>query len=337
MSLTAPAQQQTRVRKPAAVRPAVSEMPPVRRYRTVVSDNARWAGFRYRADDIVISTPAKCGTTWMQTLCVMLVLGTAKFDRPLTEISPWLDMQMNRLGDVTAELEAQTHRRVIKTHTPLDGLPFDDRVTYLGVGRDPRDVAISFEHHMQNLDFGAFLKARAAAVGLDDLDEFGPPPEPPPADPRERFRRWMSGRGDSVTPTLPTILRHLQTFWDRRHEAGIALFHYSDLSADLPGQLRRLAQVLAIEVADTRLEQFAAAASFARMRQRADLLAPGVGDHIWHDNRDFFHLGRSGQWRDRLDEDSLSHYRRRIAELVPPDLAAWVHTGWGSAPEPFLA
>src|SRR5674536_154767 len=67
MSLTAPAQQQTRVRKPAAVRTAVSEMPPVRRYRTVVSDNARWAGFRYRADDIVISTPAKCGTTWMQT------------------------------------------------------------------------------------------------------------------------------------------------------------------------------------------------------------------------------------------------------------------------------
>jgi aryl sulfotransferase len=58
------------------------------------------------------------------------------------------------------------------------------------------------------------------------------------------------------------------------------IFHYSDLSAHLPTQLRRLAQVLAIEVADTRLEQFAAAASFARMRQRADLLAPGAGKHI---------------------------------------------------------
>ena len=220
MSVTAPAQHPSSVSNPAADRPAAGELPAVRSYRTVVSDNARWAGFRYRADDIVISTPAKCGTTWMQTLCVMLVLGTAEFDRPLTEISPWLDMQMHRLGDVTAELEAQNHRRVIKTHTPLDGLPFDDRVTYLSMGRDPRDVAISFEHHMQNLDFDAFLKARAAAVGLDDLDEFGPPPEPPPADPRERFRLWMSGRGDSVTPTLPTILHHLQTFWDRRHEPG---------------------------------------------------------------------------------------------------------------------
>jgi aryl sulfotransferase len=46
----------------------------LKRYRNVVSDSARWMGFRFRDDDIVISTPAKCGTTWMQTLCVMLVL-----------------------------------------------------------------------------------------------------------------------------------------------------------------------------------------------------------------------------------------------------------------------
>jgi hypothetical protein len=57
------------------------------RYRNVVFDSARWDGFPFRPDDIVISTPPKCGTTWMQSLCAMLVLDTVELDRPLSQIS----------------------------------------------------------------------------------------------------------------------------------------------------------------------------------------------------------------------------------------------------------
>ncbi len=116
----------------------------------------------------------------------MFVFGTVEFDRPLAEISPWLDMQANELAAVVVALEAQEHRRLIKTHTPLDGLPLDGRVTYLCVGRDPRDAALSFEHHMANLDWDVFMAARSAAVGISDLEEPGPRPEPPTAGPVER-------------------------------------------------------------------------------------------------------------------------------------------------------
>ena len=115
----------------------------------------------------------------------MFVFGTVEFDRPLAEISPWLDMQANELAAVVVALEAQEHRRLIKTHTPLDGLPLDGRVTYLCVGRDPRDAVLSFEHHMANLDWDVFMAARSAAVGISDLEE-RPRPEPPSADPVER-------------------------------------------------------------------------------------------------------------------------------------------------------
>jgi aryl sulfotransferase len=298
----------------------------LKRYRNVVSDSARWIGFRFRDDDIVISTPAKCGTTWMQTLCVMLVLDTIEFDRPLAEISPWLDMQTNELTAVVAGLEAQQHRRVIKTHTPLDGIPLHPRVTYLCVGRDPRDVALSFEHHMANLDMDAFMAARAAAVGLDDLADLSPP-APPSGDPAERFWQWSYGEPESTT-SLPGILQHLQTFWDRREDGRIALFHYNDLLVDLPSQLRQLARVLGVEVSVARLEEFAAAATFDGMRQRADDLVPDVGNRIWRSNREFFHRGYSGQWRDWLDAAALRRYHDRVAELVPADLAAWAHAGW---------
>ena len=95
------------------------------------------------------------------------------------------------LAEVTAALAAQTHRRFIKTHTPLDGLPLHADVTYLVVGRDPRDVAISFEHHAANMDFAHFLELRAAAVGNEDLAEL-PQRRVPSEDPVERFRTFVA-------------------------------------------------------------------------------------------------------------------------------------------------
>src|SRR5918995_1926121 len=147
---------------------------PRTRYRSIIADSARWDGFAFRPGDIVISTPAKSGTTWMQMLCALLIFDGPDFPAPRGDLSPWLDMCDCPLAEVTTDLAAQTHRRFIKTHTPLDGLPLHPDVTYLVVGRDPRDVAISTEHHTANMDFAHFLELRAAAVGNEDLAELPP-------------------------------------------------------------------------------------------------------------------------------------------------------------------
>jgi hypothetical protein len=126
-----------------------------KRYRSFVHDSARWEGFRFRDGDIVISTPPKCGTTWTQMMCALLIFRTTDLPASLAELSPWLDMQTRPLAEVLADLDGQTHRRFIKTHTPLDGLPFDERATYLHVARDPRDVALSSENHMAKMDLGS--------------------------------------------------------------------------------------------------------------------------------------------------------------------------------------
>src|SRR5215207_4353348 len=107
---------------------------PRTRYRSIIADSSRWDGFAFRAGDVVISTPPKCGTTWTQMLCALLIFDGPAFPAPLGDISPWLDMNIRPLADVTAALAAQTHRRVIKTHTPLDGIPLHADVTYLVVG-----------------------------------------------------------------------------------------------------------------------------------------------------------------------------------------------------------
>ena len=122
------------------------------RYRSGDEDSGRWLGFPFRDGDIVISSRSKHGTTWMQMICALLVHRTPELPRPLADISPWLDWLGTPRDEVVEDLQAQTHRRIIKTHTPLDGLPLDRRATFVVVARHPLDAAISLYHQGDNLD-----------------------------------------------------------------------------------------------------------------------------------------------------------------------------------------
>src|ERR1700690_701421 len=102
------------------------------RYQSPDEDSGRWLGFPFRDGDIVISTRSKTGTTWVQMICALLIFGTPELPAPLAELSPWLDHLIEPRDAVYARLAAQEgHRRFIKTHTPLDGIPVDPRATYL--------------------------------------------------------------------------------------------------------------------------------------------------------------------------------------------------------------
>ena len=173
---------------------------PLVRYVGRVYDSSRWQGFALRSDDIIISTPPKCGTTWTQMICALLILQSTELPARLANLSPWLDMLTRSRQEIMALLDTQTHRRFIKTHTPLPGLPFRDGVTYICVGRDPRDVALSMDDHLANMDWDGFHRARVVAAGEDGLPE--PERTPPPSldqmTDRERFWRWVD---DDTPPT----------------------------------------------------------------------------------------------------------------------------------------
>jgi len=295
-------------------------------YRTMVFDSSRWDGFELRPGDIIISTPPKSGTTWTQMLCAMLIFDGAEFPASMDNMSPWLDMNTRSRDEVFSILEAQSHRRFIKTHTPLDGLPLDPQVTYVVVGRDPRDVAVSFEHHVANMNFETLIATRGAAVGNDDLDEF-PPPPPPSDDPVERMRLFVEG--DGFITTFDSVVGHLRDAWERRDEPNVALFHYRDYQDDLPSELQRLASVLGVELDAERARALAEEAGLGKMRARAEELAPDTGHNHWHDTAGFFRSGGRGEWADRFTEELAARYGERVGEFAGGDaqFAAWLHDG----------
>jgi hypothetical protein len=287
------------------------------RYQSPDEDSARWLGFPFRDGDIVISTRSKTGTTWVQMICALLIFQTPDLPAPLAQLSPWLDHLIVPREQVYAELAAQEHRRFIKTHTPLDGIPLDPRATYIVTARDPLDMAVSLYHQGANID-------RARLRRLTG--------EPEPATPRRAakpLRDWLLGwiareEDPREQPdSLPGVMWHLSDAWARRAEPNVLLVHYDDLAAGLAGQMRWLAGQLGITVADQTWPALARAASFEAMRARADRLVPTAG--IFKDNAAFFRRGTSGAGREILTADELAAYHARVAQLAPPDLLVWLH------------
>jgi len=287
------------------------------RYQSPDEDSARWLGFPFRDGDIVISTRSKTGTTWVQMICALLIFQTPDLPAPLAQLSPWLDHLIVPREQVYAELAAQEHRRFIKTHTPLDGIPLDPRATYIVTARDPLDMAVSLYHQGANID-------RARLRRLTG--------EPEPATPRRApkpLRDWLLGwiareEDPREQPdSLPGVMWHLSDAWARRAEPNVLLVHYDDLAAGLAGQMRWLAGQLGITVADQTWPALARAASFEAMRARADRLVPTAG--IFKDNAAFFRRGTSGAGREIITADELAAYHARVAQLAPPDLLVWLH------------
>ncbi|MBG0792449.1 sulfotransferase domain-containing protein [Methylocystis sp. H62] len=296
-------------------------------YSGVVYDSARWNSFMLRAGDIIVCTPPKCGTTWTQMLCALLVHQNATLPQPLTRLSRWLDRLAQPIEEVVADLDAQPFRRVIKTHTPLDGLPFDARVSYVVCGRDPRDAFLSMMDHLDNFS----VETVAEIMG-----RLGVPGEslPFPKDPNVLFPVWMT------TPEMPwmedgfpwgSVFYYMRSFWKFRRLGNIAFLHYADLSDDLDAEMRRLSAFLGISIDEVKWPSLVAAGRFESMKAIGDEAAPGAHLGEWRDANAFFRMARRGQWRDALSAENQALYEKLSAERLEPRLKAWLEGGGRAA------
>ena len=253
-------------------------------------DSTRWERFTFRPGDVVISTPAKCGTTWMQTIVGMLLLDRVDLGAPIGTLSPWLDMLIRTDDEVFGLLELQTHRRFIKTHTPLDGMPRHDEVTYITMIRHPLDVAMSGADHFENERAERAIELRTRAVGPPDLPE-----QELPFDDLAGYLRWFID--NQVGPTgigpdgLADYCEQIRTYWEAREAPNVHLFHYADLWADRDGEMRRVATVLGVPIDEDRWPAFVEAAGLESMRSRADATAPEAHLGLWRHPRAFFRSG----------------------------------------------
>jgi aryl sulfotransferase len=291
--------------------------------RSRVFDSARWSGYRPRADDIVIATYSKCGTTWMQRIVAMLVMQSPA-PASIWDLSPWPDMRI--FGPIEAVLEAaeaMTHRRFFKSHLPYDALPQSEGRKLIHVARDGRDAAMSLHNHLRNFTHTAL--AMLDEVSLAD-PKFGDPYPRAPADPAEFFHDWVQDGGAQGDPAT-SFYDMENSYWAARREPDVLLVHYNDLKQDLAGEMKRVADFLGIEVADEAWPAFVEAAGFNAMRRDADMLIP-MAHNMWDEGpQRFLHKGTNGRWRDAVAAADLATYDEKVSAAFSPSLAAWLENG----------
>lgn len=279
-------------------------------------DSTIWNDFAFRDDDIVIASYAKSGTTWLQQIVMQMLFG-GEPALAVAERSPWLDLRVPPKAEKLAALEAQTHRRLIKTHLPVDALVFSPLAKYLYIARDGRDVVWSLYNHHANAN------AVWYAALNDTPGRVGPPIAPPPADIRQYWHDWMDRDGHPFWPFWDNV----RSWWTIRKLPNVMLLHFANLKRDLPGEMRRIADFLGIAIDESRWAHIVEYCTFDWMKKHAAPSVP-LGGAFWEGGaQTFIHKGVNGRWADTLSAAECAAYLTRAHHELGEDCAHWLAHG----------
>jgi aryl sulfotransferase len=297
-----------------------------REFRNHHMDSTSWNRFAFRPDDVVISTYAKSGTTWTQQI-VGQILSGGDPDIRVCELSPWLDMRLPGEAETFALLEAQTHRRFIKTHLPLDAFVFRPEIKHIYVARDGRDIAWSMHNHATHFvpEFYDLLNSIPGRVG--------PPLQRPEADIGAFFRRWLAEDGEPFW----SLWENVRTWWQARHQPNMLMLHFADMKRDLPRTVAGVAEFLEVELDAEAFERAVRHSSFDWMKANADKVAPLGGGIFQGGAATFINKGSNGRWQDVLSPADCAAYEARALAELGAECAHWLAYGGPIAPPQSLA
>lgn len=203
--------------------------------------------FAPAADDVIVASQMRCGTTWLLYLVhEILHRGQGRLvedGRALHAVVPWLEgIRTVPVGDAP-RLGTERPSRVIKTHLPASHCPRSAGARFLYVTRHPVACFAS------TADF-----VRTAAA-----------PTPPSL---AQLEDWFTSEAMWWGP-WPA---HVGGWWDRAQADGNVLFlHYEEMTTDLHGVIGRIASFLGLgPLTGAELEVIAHKGSFAYMRQHAE-------------------------------------------------------------------
>ena len=196
-----------------------------------------------RSSDIFISTPVKCGTTWLQQICHQLRSGGDMDFQEICDVAPCIEMATDIGQDPSAEQPYEP--RLFKTHFWEPDTPKGGR--YIAIARHPHDAAVSFFKFVENWMF---------APGEISADTF--------------IQTVFLGMGEPrALLDFPSWYHHTVSWWPRRHDPNVLFLFYEDLREDLEGQVKRIADYMGISDLNV-MTQAVEKSTFAFMKEHED-------------------------------------------------------------------
>jgi peroxiredoxin len=241
--------------------------------------------FVSRADDILIVTYPRSGTTWLQMILYQLTTDGKMDMAHIAEHCPWFERSMH-----SAEgFENRPSPRIFKTHLPYTQVPKGPG-RYIYIARDGRDVAVSYYNLYRNYNGyqGTFP---------------------------EFFEQFMRGK-----VFYGSWFKHVAGWWQHRHDLNVLFLTYEELTRDLESCVRRIAAFCHVQLPPEKRPLILERCSFAFMKQHETKFDPAL-EMLWENGtqlNSFLRVGRAGQGARELSAEQqvrFDHAFRLFLEL----------------------
>ncbi|HEX4025533.1 MAG TPA: sulfotransferase domain-containing protein [Steroidobacteraceae bacterium] len=198
------------------------------------------------AHDVLVCSYFKSGTNWTMQIAVQIAhLGQASFEH-IHDLVAWPETR-SRFGmsiavPITDEApwrNAPTGLRVIKTHLPMDKVPYTAAARYICVVRDPKDVFVSSFHFVRSSMLGPLMPSKA---------------------------RWLE---NFLSPNTisGSWAAHLHSYWQIRQRDNVLFLTYEEMKRDLPATVRRIARLMNVTLTAQQFDAVVQQSSFSHMKQ----------------------------------------------------------------------
>ena len=271
--------------------PAMQRM--IEKSKNFVTNEGRKKALSFvpRQTDVIVVTPSKCGTTWMQQIMHQTRSGGDMSFTDIDDVVPWIELAYDVGQDLDAEHKYQP--RCFKTHAWF-GCPKGAK--YIFVYREPCATFYSAFNFFQGSLF---------QPGEITLDEFV----------RQRFL----SSGD-------IFFNQLLNWWPKRNDANVLFLLYEDMLEDLESTVNAVASFMGIddEVSKSNAVKMS---SFEFMKQNQDKFAGhrvavrNKALDVAEDHRlQRIHTGSATKGREVMDECTKQAVQNKWSEIVTTKL-----------------
>ncbi|XP_075035066.1 sulfotransferase 1 family member D1-like [Mixophyes fleayi] len=251
--------------------------------------------FQAKADDLLISTYPKSGTTWVSKIVDLIRNGgdtEESQNRAIFERVPFLEDAKPAIASGTELLDKLDFPRVIKTHLPVSVLPvsfWEKNCKVIYVARNAKDVAVSYYHFYR-------MAYRHPEPGTWDefLNSF--------MEGKVAFGSWSS---------------HVKGWWKMRQQRDILYLFYEDMQEDPRREIKKVMTFLGKDLSDEVLEKIHQNSSFQTMKNNP-MSNYSTFPYMDHSVSPFMRKGICGDWKNQFtvsqSEIFDEYYRREMSD-----------------------
>ena len=244
--------------------------------------------------DVVTVSYQKSGTTWVQHIVKLLRNDGKEDGKVIPQAIPWLEYDAPDADHpYYRQIENMTRPIYAKSHMPYELIfgvpPHSTPAKYIYIARNPKDVAVSYFHHM--LAFKVFDFSGS-------WDEF--------------FNLYLAGR-----VPFGSWFDHVLGWWNYRNVKNVLFLKYEDFIANLSEGVQKIAGFLFNDIPPPNvIEEVVKQCSFDSMKENPAANFSWAVQSRHPDQPAFMRKGKVGDWRNYFSAEQNAAFDTLYAEKM---------------------